>query len=88
MFLVLDKVGSGSHYTHQRLAYALGSGAVNGWNLGFLWLAGVCLPMPGGLTALGEVSVPVGIIAAQAMAQHHHDAAGSKGSGNSRGNSI
>lgn len=41
-----------------------------------------------GLTALGEVSVPDGIIAAQAMALHYQDAAGSRSCGNSRGNSI
>lgn len=33
-----------------------------------------------GLPALGEVSVPVGISAAQAMALHHQDAAGRSGS--------
>lgn len=90
LFLVLDKVGSGSRYTHQKLTSAcLGFyGAVNCWYLGVLWLAGICLPVPGGLAALGWVSVLVGISAAQARAQHHHDAAGSSRCGNSRGISI
>lgn len=62
-------MGSGSHYAHQSLPRSCE-----------LLVFGVSVP-GWGLTALGGVSVPVGISAAQAMAQHQQDAAGSSGCG-------